>query len=68
MYKYLGENEIMTIKENKAYRFTYKSPILEFDDLLPTAQKMIDSLNIMAMPPCKFIEDKESAYGGKCVL
>ncbi len=74
IYKYLGENEIikveeiMTIKDNKAYHFIYTSPILEFDDLLPTVQKMIDSVNILAMPPCKFVEDKESAYGGKCAL
>ncbi len=74
VYTYLGEEEIvkvqeiMTIDDNKAYHVTYTAPVLEFDDLLPTVQKMINSVKVLPMLPCKFEEDKESAFGGKCVL
>jgi hypothetical protein len=74
-YTYLGEYngsdeiikvlEILTIHDNKAYVVSYFSPQLEFDDLMPVVQKMIDSFKIMPMSPCNFVKDD---YGGKCIL
>ena len=74
-YTYLGEYkdeeeilrvlEVFTIYGNWAYGVSYFSPQLEFDDLLPTVQKMIESVKITSMPPCNFVEDE---YGGKCML
>jgi len=74
-YTYLGEYkeqdeiikalEVFTLYENRAYVISYFSPQLEFDDLRPKVQKMLDSFKIMPMPPCNFVKDE---YGGKCVL
>jgi hypothetical protein len=74
-YTYLGEYnasdeiikvlEILTIHGNRAYVVSYFSPQLEFDDLMPVVQKMIDSFKIMPMSPCNFVKDD---YGGKCIL
>lgn len=78
VYSYLGEYNdeseiikvlnIVTIPGNRAYSFSYHSPILEFDDLMPTVQKIIDSLKITPMPPCNFTKNENSTDSGKCVL
>ena len=74
-YTYIGdyrnETEIIKVLEiiafngNRAYAISYFSPQLEYDDLLPIVQEMIESIRIFAMPPCNFVKDQ---YGGKCVL
>lgn len=78
VYSYLGENndeneiikvlEIVTIPGNRAYTVSYHSPILEFDDLLPTVQKIVDSLKITPIPQCNFVKNENFTEGGKCVL
>ena len=74
-YTYIGEYkneteiikglEIVAFNGNRAYAISYFSPQLEFDDLLPVVQKMIESMKISPMPTCNFVNDE---YGGKCQL
>lgn len=75
IFTYLGEHngtdeiirvlQVSTIYGNRIYTVSYFSPQLEFGDLMPTVQKMIESFKIMPMPVCNFVKDE---YGGKCVL
>ena len=76
--EYKGRDEfIKAIQEialsgDKSYEIKYESPQLQFDDLFPIVQRMIDSIKILPMPPCNFVKDENitSSYAdqGKCVL
>ena len=56
------------ISGSHAYEISYTSPRLEFDDLMPAVQQIIDSLKIFPMPPCNFVRDEPSSSEGKCIL
>jgi hypothetical protein len=65
--------EVIALSGDKSYEITYKSPHLQFDDLFPIVQRMIDSIKILPMPPCNFVknENVSTSYTfdqGKCVL
>ena len=60
--------EVITVFENRAYKITFSSPQFDFDDLLPTVQKIINSIKILPMPPCHFIKNETMPYGGACEL
>jgi len=64
--------EVIALSGDKSYEIKYESPQLQFDDLFPIVQSMIDSIKILPMPPCNFVrnENVTSSYAdqGKCVL
>ena len=74
MDEYRGEDEIIKVLEitassgNRTYEIKFTSPQFQFDDLIPTVRKMIDSINILPMPPCNFVRDNASLSEGKCTL
>ena len=55
--QYIRSLNVITISGNNAYEISYSSPRLEFDDLMPAVQQIIDSLKIFPMPPCNFVRD-----------
>lgn len=66
--QYIKSLSVITISGNNAYEISYHSPRLEFDDLMPAVQQIIDSLKIFPMPPCNFVRDEPLSSEGKCVL
>lgn len=76
--EYKGQDEfikaiqVIALSGDKSYEIKYESPQLQFDDLFPIVQRMIDSIKILPMPPCNFVKDENitSSYAdqGKCVL
>ncbi len=75
--EYKGQDEfikaiqVVALSGDKSYEIKYESPRLQFDDLFPIVQRMIDSIKILPMPPCNFVKDENitSSYSqGKCVL
>lgn len=72
--EYQGQDEIIKVLEviaysgNRTYEVKYTSPQMQFDDLTPIVKKMINSIKILPMPPCNFVQNDTESFGGKCTL
>lgn len=64
----LKKLQIFTINDQKGYYIEYASPELEFDDYQYIVEKMINSLEILKMPPCNYVKESYDSLFEKCTL
>jgi hypothetical protein len=57
--------EIIAVKADRGYGIRYNAGVQDFDKYLPAVKEMAASLEILPMPPCKYVKDE---YSGKCVM